>query len=338
MFRVKTKRRVYIILIKKLKYGTKEMMKVFSIMAIGLSLIIAIIIIKYKPSYEVKVEGETIGYIENKKEFEDLIEEKILNQQGNNIDFVTLACKPEYELKLMSKQQETNEDEVIEQLKNNAEITYKYFAVTLDDQVKSYVESIEEASKIVEDIKNEYEKELDLNLQVIEKYTNNLEEISTESLEVAETNLEQAVNIIIEENGATKINGIKIASMPIDSSVNTIISSRFGELSSIRSSAHKGLDIACVAGTDIKAIAAGTIIYSGYDTTGLGNVVKIDHGNGVETWYGHCSKLYVHKGQTVEAGDIISAVGSTGNSTGPHLHIEIRQNGKPINPQLYIYN
>ena len=67
------------------------------------------------------------------------------------------------------------------------------------------------------------------------------------------------------------------------------------------------------------------------------NLVKIDHGNGVETWYAHCSKIYTRVGQKVKAGDVISAVGSTGNSTGPHLHLEIRINGVAINPQKYLY-
>ena len=58
----------------------------------------------------------------------------------------------------------------------------------------------------------------------------------------------------------------------------------------------------------------------------------------METWYGHCSKLYVKTGEQVKAGDIISAVGSTGNSTGPHLHLEIRINGNTVNPLIYVYN
>ena len=67
-------------------------------------------------------------------------------------------------------------------------------------------------------------------------------------------------------------------------------------------------------------------------------MVKISHGNGVETWYAHTSKMYVTVGQSVKAGDVIAAVGSTGNSTGPHLHLEIRVNGEHVNPQNYLYN
>ena len=75
----------------------------------------------------------------------------------------------------------------------------------------------------------------------------------------------------------------------------------------------------------------------GYTTGGYGNLVVISHGNNIETYYGHCSKIYVKKGQTVSSGDVIAAVGSTGRSTGNHLHLEKRKNGNQINPQKYVY-
>ena len=68
-----------------------------------------------------------------------------------------------------------------------------------------------------------------------------------------------------------------------------------------------------------------------------GHQVVISHGNGIETYYGHCSKLYVEVGDKVSQGETIAAVGSTGNSTGPHLHLEIRVNGVAYNPQNYVY-
>ena len=307
-------------------------------MVIALGLITAIILIKYKPTYEVKVQGANLGYVNSKNSFETKITDEVINQEGTNIDFVILNSKPEYELKLMNRNQETNEEAIIAKLKEDTSITYKYFAVTLDDQVKSCVNTIDEAKKVVEDIKTANSNEIELNLQVIEKYTNNVQEINTETIEVAETNIQKAVDLKIEQDRAITINGIKLASMPIDSNVRTIISSRFGEVSRIRTSAHKGLDIACKKGTDIKVMATGTVTFAGYDKNGLGYAVKVDHGNGIETVYGHCSKLYVKVGDTVNAGDIIAAVGSTGNSTGSHLHLEIRTNGVAVNPQRYVYN
>ena len=135
-----------------------------------------------------------------------------------------------------------------------------------------------------------------------------------------------------EETSIANINGVKIASVP----VTGVISSRYGSVSSLRVSTHTGLDIAAPYGTAIKAVADGTVTFAAYSGS-YGYLVKIDHGNGVETWYGHTSKMYVKAGEKVNAGDTIAAVGSTGNSTGNHLHLEIRINGKHVNPQKYLY-
>ncbi|MCS7253836.1 MAG: peptidoglycan DD-metalloendopeptidase family protein [Armatimonadota bacterium] len=94
---------------------------------------------------------------------------------------------------------------------------------------------------------------------------------------------------------------------------------------------HTGIDIAADYGTPIRAAAGGTVVFSGWRRA-YGLTVIIDHGNGIATLYAHCSRLYVSEGETVEAGQIIAAVGSTGLSTGPHLHFEVRRYGTPVNP------
>ena len=98
-----------------------------------------------------------------------------------------------------------------------------------------------------------------------------------------------------------------------------------------RSRMHTGVDIAVGSGTPIHAAGDGEVIFAGW-RGGYGNCVIIDHGGGVATLYGHCSRLYVGTGRRVNAGDRIAAVGSTGMSTGPHLHWEVRVNGTPVNP------
>jgi murein DD-endopeptidase MepM/ murein hydrolase activator NlpD len=98
---------------------------------------------------------------------------------------------------------------------------------------------------------------------------------------------------------------------------------------------HEGIDIAAAAGTPVFASAKGTVISAGY-AAGYGNLVVIDHGNGYQTAYGHNSKLFVKAGQKVKKGQKISSVGSTGRSTGPHLHYEVRFHGKPINPRKFL--
>jgi murein DD-endopeptidase MepM/ murein hydrolase activator NlpD len=98
---------------------------------------------------------------------------------------------------------------------------------------------------------------------------------------------------------------------------------------------HEGLDIAAAPGTPVHATADGIVTFAGYDA-GYGKLIIIDHGYGVETRYGHNSQIHVAYGQKVRHGDIISAVGNTGRSTGPHVHYEVRVNGQPIDPINYI--
>lgn len=97
---------------------------------------------------------------------------------------------------------------------------------------------------------------------------------------------------------------------------------------------HTGIDIGCSAGKDIVAAASGKVIMSQW-YGGYGNCVMIDHGGGIVTLYGHASKLLVSKGQVVKQGQVIALVGSTGRSTGPHLHFEVRKNGQYIDPMSY---
>lgn len=95
---------------------------------------------------------------------------------------------------------------------------------------------------------------------------------------------------------------------------------------------HTGIDIAASWGSAIYATCSGVVIYSGW-YGGYGNAVIIDHGGGYSSLYGHCSSIHVRQGQKVSTGEKIASVGSTGQSTGPHLHFEIRQNGTPVNPR-----
>ncbi len=100
---------------------------------------------------------------------------------------------------------------------------------------------------------------------------------------------------------------------------------------------HYGLDFAAPAGTPIYASAGGKVIYSGYNNGGYGKLIIIDHGNGYQTYYAHCSSLYVNVGESVSQGQNIAGVGTTGNSTGNHLHFEVRVGGTPVNPYGYVF-
>lgn len=99
---------------------------------------------------------------------------------------------------------------------------------------------------------------------------------------------------------------------------------------------HKGLDIAAPSGTDIYASDSGTVIEAGWNDGGYGYYVMIDHGNGYITLYAHASEVYAIKGQQVSQGDLIAAVGTTGDSTGNHCHFEVRYAGNYLNPQDFM--
>ncbi|MBO4881473.1 MAG: M23 family metallopeptidase [Firmicutes bacterium] len=102
-------------------------------------------------------------------------------------------------------------------------------------------------------------------------------------------------------------------------------------------SLHTGLDLAAKKGTEIHAAADGIVTTAEFDyEKGYGYYIVIDHGNGLETLYAHCSELLVEAGQTVSQGDLIARVGSTGTATGPHCHFEIRVNGEPVDPTLVL--
>lgn len=292
--------------------------------------------------YKVIISGEEVGYIQNKEALEESVKESIINKEEKNVDTIDIKVNPEYELKLVDRTVETKEEEIVATIEQNVDITYKYYEIALSNETIDSVDTIEEAEELVNEVKEE-NQEQELDLSIIEKYTQNEEEVKTNELEVAKTDIQEKVTQKLEEikkqkeeeeriNNMPEINGIKLAYVPVSGT----ISSRYGVSSRIRRSTHTGLDIAAPTGRDIQVIAAGTVTCASYQGA-YGYLVKVDHGNGLETWYAHTSKMYVKVGQKVEAGEVIAAVGSTGNSTGAHLHLEIRINGVHVNPQNYLY-
>lgn len=98
------------------------------------------------------------------------------------------------------------------------------------------------------------------------------------------------------------------------------------------SSFHRGIDIAAPTGTPVGSARSGTVTFAGWSTQGYGNLVRVRHADGSETWYGHFSSITVSVGQYVSQGATVGRVGSTGISTGPHLHFELHERGTPIDP------
>ena len=293
------------------------------------------IFIKFEPVYEVKLGDETIGYVKSKNEVERIIKEQVLKLNHECAVLATLDVEPTYKF-ILANRNTANQDEVINTLSNEVTTLYRVYSINVNGENKSYVNTYEEAEKISDEMKSEYEGLDNLEIAIVEEYTKNIDEVGTVELAVAEASIDNELRTLMDEQEkreSATFNGVYFAVTPVIGN----ITSRYGVYeSSVRNHAHSGTDIAAPYGTEIKAAADGTVTYSGWQS-GYGYLIIIDHENGVQTYYGHCSKLYAKVGEEVEAGDVIAAVCSTGNSTGNHLHFEIRLNGSTINPQKYLY-
>ncbi len=304
---------------------------------------------------------------------QEKIEEFANNLEGN-ITSIKIEAMPEYELELVSnvKENETKEEEILALVEESAEIKCRTYAIKLDGNEKGIVNTQEEAEAVVNEIKANTTEGVELNLE-IEEQEKDKKDINpdTTTAEVAKTEINKDVEVKVQEyekqqeelkqqeekkkqEEAAKIAAAKKAtsvsargtattrtagaSIPATGATfmrpvnGATITSKYGKRSS---GFHTGTDFAIALGTPAYAAASGTVTFAGWKGS-YGYLVIIDHGNGYQTYYAHCSALYVSAGQTVTQGQNISAVGSTGNSTGPHLHFEIRYNGNTLNPQNYV--
>ncbi len=335
---------------KKIIIHTKRSVKFIVLFMISIFLIIGAIAYLYKPTYSVYINGEEVGYTATKAQLQHRINDYIENGEegSNNVAFVQVENLPSYKLCLLKKNVVTNDDEIFEKVKEQGITYYRYYAVLENQEEKAYVSNFEEAEKVVNGLKEKNSINLE-KISIVEKYEQNVGEIITSEDAISKLYMEPQKAPALDKKSPTKYAATGSVNTALTTSsgkanlgialikpVSGTITSRFGAGSAIRRSSHTGLDIATSAGTPIVAAASGTVTFSGYKGS-YGNMVVISHGNGVQTYYGHCSKLYVSAGAQVSQGQTIAAVGSTGNSTGPHLHLEIRVNGVAYNPQKYLY-
>lgn len=333
---------VWLFILSKIKkiHLVKQMIKYLEITAVTVSVLFLVMTIKYKPAYAVILNNDVLGYVDNKEKFQELIDENVLKPEQENIAFVSLD-NVDYSFRLVNRDL-VNTDEVLSELKSNSKNIYKVFEVSNgDDEETVFFNSINEANEYVDNLKQTYEK-IDTELKIDTLYLE--DEVSEETIQEAKAKIIAKLDAELQQKEeeeeeqrrieSQSVNGIYLACLPVTGGT---ITSRFGASESVRDHVHQGIDIGASYGTPIKATADGKVKYAG-SYGGYGNLVIIDHGNGIETYYGHCSKIYTYVGAEVKAGDTIAGVGSTGNSTGNHCHFEIRVNGSQVNPQKYLYN
>ncbi len=327
----------------------RTLIKLIAILAVAGALIWGTIIFLYKPIYSVTLNGEFIGYCEDKNQMQNRINNYMESGDGENVAFVEINDLPEYKMCLLKKGISTNDDQIFNKVIEQGKDYYTYYAMVINGEDKLYVKNLQEAEVILQELKDKNSSNKD-SITIEEKYNTELATFVAKEDAVKQLYQEKQVEskIMVADattnrktsnrvSTSTKVSrGKANLGITLIEPVQGRITARYGERSSVRSSVHTGLDIGAPGGTPIKAAASGTVVFSGRKGS-FGKMLVISHGNGVQTYYAHCSKLLANVGDKVSQGEIIANVGSTGNSTGNHLHLEVRVNGQSYNPQKYVY-
>lgn len=326
-------------MLKKLLMHTRRSIKLITLISVALLIVIGFVASFYKVSYIVNIDGEMVGYTDNKSKLQSQINDYIENGEGENAAFVQVDSLPEYNMCLLKRDVNSDDDKIFDKIKSDGTTYYRYYAVLDNQEEKIYVPTFAEAEDIVEKLKEKKSSNTE-KITIAEKYETELKEMTAIDDAVSKLYVAPPKKVVVAKakvNTSTTISTNKVSlGISLARPVSGIITSRFGVNSSVRSSSHTGLDIATSLGTPVIAAASGTVSYADWKGS-YGKLAIITHENGVQTYYGHCNTLYVTAGQTVSQGQTIATVGSTGNSTGPHLHFEIRVNGVAYNPQNYLY-
>ena len=330
-------------ILRKVAIATRKSLKLLVLIFLSAIILIGIVVLFYNPTYEVSLNGEIIGYTSNKSVLQEKINKYISEDEENNIAFKQIDAMPTYELCLLKKNVNTNDEEIYSKVTEGATPYYKYYAITDDKKEKFYVATFKDAEEIIDELEEKNSANKD-DLGILEKYGKELKTFTDVKKCVSELYEKKVVKpktIYATASASNYSTGSSSGKVDLGISLITpvsgIITSRYGSNDSVRDHTHAGIDVAAPYGTPIKAVASGTVTYSGNAGDGFGNYIIISHGNGVQTVYAHCSQLLAYKGQKVRQGEVIAKVGSTGNSTGNHLHLEVRKNGITYNPQNYVY-
>ncbi len=309
---------------------------------------------KFKFVYMVEMGGVELGLVNDKDKFEKDIKDTLENLEEPVVS-AKLQENPKYSLRLVDKDDiDVDDNYVFAKVEEKIEKTYRYYNIKEDDKLLAKVSTTEEKDNLLKELEEAKQVK---DLKVEEEKTKEYYIISyEEAKQLASTNVDNIENEKknklekekIEKRNTNIVKNIRRGGT-VSASSSSNASAMLGSLSfrrplnSSRVSAgylgypgHRGIDFPSPQGTPVMAAESGTVTTVMYSNKSYGNRVIIDHGNGISTLYGHNSTIGVSLGQKVSKGQTIAGVGSTGNSTGNHVHFEIRINGKPINPTSYV--
>ena len=284
-----------------------------------------------KERLRVMYKTKDISYLEILLSSENIVD---LLSNVNNIQRVVDYDRQVLEELENSKKKHETQKRSLEASKNKMTKIQEQIKAEQTVMASNMTVQLTEKHKLAQDIDKLrlQEEELQRESASIEKQIQDiLAENARKAAEAAKKNAKTGTTSTVQQNYS---GGAMHWPLAVKGTITSPYGSRRDPMTGV-STFHQGLDIAAPKGTAVYAAADGTVIFSGYRNS-YGNVVMIDHGGGIVTVYAHNSSLVASKGQTVKKGQVISKVGSTGYSTGNHLHFEVRKNGSTVNPRGYI--
>ncbi len=329
---------------KKVKFHLKRGFNLILTLLFTATLFTLLMFLIYRPTYKISFKGKFIGYSRDVFNIKSKIHESIFNGDSE-VAYYEIDEKPEYEFTFMKASFVPDDAKIVEEIKTEAIPVYKTYAVKENNKIKARVATYNEASKILADLKKKDSDNLnDISIELA--YVKEKPKLEDTKKVVADLYVEKPVPVYTPVyrdyaylSRATGISDIRrdlpvSFARPISSG---IITTKFKD-PYYPFGVHRGVDVATLGSSTnvvFRAAAAGKVVASGWSGD-YGNTVEIDHGNGVITLYAHADSLSVSKGEQVSVGQVLGVVGSTGFSTGIHLHFEIKYNGVNLNPEYYI--
>ncbi|MCQ4638364.1 peptidoglycan DD-metalloendopeptidase family protein [Anaerovorax odorimutans] len=296
------------------------------------------------PPWYVTANGQQVALVDSKEDAREVV--KKVAQQYKNSETVKIEIEEQTSAKEMNLENGDQKPEILSveeaaaEIASKQELTVKTTEVITEDEPIDYKEVKEKTDKLyVGQTKVKKEGRSGLKKVTKEVTKENGEAVRTDVLkeetiqepenQIVLTGTKEKEEALYTASRGTEKRGSGQLAAPVSSiRVTSSFGPRWGRT-------HLGVDLGMPTGSPISAADAGTVIFAGYSGS-YGNLVKVDHGNGIVTYYAHCSEILAKQGQTVEKGAVIAKVGSTGNSTGPHLHFEVRVNGRNENPLNYL--
>ena len=314
----------------------------FTVVSVGLlfTAVYLTILNTYKPVVKAYINGDFIGYFSDEQQFDEIYNDLVTEKKNieENVK-VYLESEPTFE-SCYIRDSLLKQQNVYTNLRAEIQTEYTVYELMVNGEQQMTFTAEDQAENYVEKLKGEI-KDIDTIINV--EKVSELENIT--STDRADTILAD----IVDRNKPVEIPVAPAPTYNYSATVYTgpVIPAISGNMcwpSSVRGVnceygeyfGHSGIDLTAHYGTPVFAFMDGTVVFAGWDPYGLGYCVKIDHGNGLVTVYGHNSSLNVSAGQYVSCGQQICLSGSTGNSTGPHLHFETRVNGVAVNPRIYL--